>query len=75
MDSYGLVTIGIGIIILGAASGIAFIGYATMSNMARQPAKSAEMRIVMIVLVALLEGISLFALVICLLIVLGIKAV
>ena len=75
MESQGITALGIGIIIAGAGISIAFIGYAAMNNIARQPAKSAEIRIIMIIVAALVEGIVLFALVICLLIVLGIKAI
>ena len=75
MESNGITTLAIGIIVIGAGISIAFIGYSAMHNIARQPAKSTEMRMIMIIAAALIEGITLFALVICLLVVLGIKAI
>jgi len=73
MDYLVGASFGVGIVVLGASVGIAVIGYATMLNVARQPSKSAEMRILMIILVSLVEGLALFGIVVCLLIALGVK--
>ncbi len=61
--------LGSAFIVIGGAVGIAIIGNSALTNMARQPSSSNNLRIAMIILAALIEGITLFALVVCLLIV------
>jgi F-type H+-transporting ATPase subunit c len=62
---FGLIDIGAGIIIIGAGIGIGLIGKAAMEALARQPEKSNKTQTNMIIAVAFVEGIALFALVIC----------
>ena len=58
---------GAGIVMLGAAFGIARIGAAAVESMARQPEASGDIRGGMLLSAALIEGATFFALVVCLL--------
>ena len=59
--------IGAGIAVLGAGFGIGRIGSAAMDGIARQPEASGDIRMSMIIAAALVEGVALIALVVCLL--------
>ena len=59
--------IGAGIAVLGAGLGIGKIGGAAMEAMARQPEASGDLRMNMIIAAALVEGVALIAIVVCLL--------
>ena len=59
--------IGAGIAVLGAGSGIGKIGGSAMEAMARQPEASGDLRMNMIIAAALVEGVALIAIVVCLL--------
>jgi F-type H+-transporting ATPase subunit c len=61
--------IGAGLIIIGAAIGIGKIGVSALESMARQPEVANDLRSTMIIIAGLIEGATLIALVICLLIV------
>jgi F-type H+-transporting ATPase subunit c len=65
----GAAAIAAGISIIGAGIGIGQIGRAALESMARQPEISNDLRSTMIIIAGLLEGATLIALVICLLIV------
>ncbi len=56
---------GAGITILGGALGIGKLAASAMEASGRQPEAAAPIRTSMIIAAALIEGISLFALVIC----------
>ncbi|MBE6425293.1 MAG: ATP synthase F0 subunit C [Planctomycetaceae bacterium] len=58
--------IGCGIIIFGASFGIGKIGGSAVESMARQPEAAGAIQTAMILAAALVEGATLFALVICL---------
>lgn len=58
--------IGAGITIMAAAWGIGRIGAAAVESMARQPEVSGDIRGAMILAAALIEGVTLFALIVCL---------
>ena len=60
--------IGAGIVALGAGVGIGKIGAAANEGIARQPEASGDIRGGSIILAALIEGVSLFAVVVTLLI-------
>lgn len=60
--------IGAGIVAIGAGLGIGKIGTAQNEGIARQPEAAAEIRGGSIILAALIEGVSLFAVVVTLLI-------
>jgi F-type H+-transporting ATPase subunit c len=60
--------IGAGIVAMGAGMGIGRIGGAANEGIARQPEAAADIRGGSIILAALIEGVSLFAVVVCLLI-------
>lgn len=60
---------GAGISAIAAAIGIGQIGRSAVESIARQPEASGDVRSSMIVSAALIEGVSFFAIVICLLIV------
>ena len=59
--------IGAGIAVLGAGIGIGRIGGSAMEAMARQPESSGDLRMNMIIAAALVEGVALIAIVVCLL--------
>jgi len=62
--------IGLGMIVIGASLGIGLIGSKALEAMARQPEIKNDLRTMMILGAALVEGIAFFAAVVCLLIVL-----
>lgn len=57
--------IGAGIAVLGAGMGIGKIGSSAMEAIARQPEVSGDIRMNMIIIAALVEGVALFAIVVC----------
>lgn len=59
--------IGAGIAVLGAGIGIGKIGSSAMEGIARQPKASGDLRMNMIIAAALVEGVALIAIVVCLL--------
>ena len=59
--------IGAGIAVLGAGIGIGKIGGSAMEAMARQPEASGDLRMNMNIAAALVEGVALIAIVVCLL--------
>lgn len=59
--------IGAGIAVLGAGIGIGRIGGSAMDAIARQPNATNDVRANMIVAAALIEGVALIAVVVCLL--------
>ncbi len=58
---------GAGIAAIGAGLGIGKIGSAAMEAIARQPESSGDIRSNMIVIAALVEGVALFAVIVCIL--------
>ncbi len=62
--------IGAGITAIGAGLGIGRIGVAANEGIARQPEAAGDIRGGSIILAALIEGVALFAVVVCLLMVL-----
>jgi F-type H+-transporting ATPase subunit c len=58
---------GAGLAVLGAAMGIGRLAAAAMEGTARQPAATNDIRTGMIIAAALIEGATLFAIVVCLL--------
>ena len=59
--------LGVSFIIIGAALGIGLIGKAAMTAISKQPDVSGDIRTTMIIISALIEGITLFALIVCML--------
>lgn len=60
--------IGAGIVAIGAGIGIGRIGGQAMEGIARQPEAAGRIQTAMLIIAALIEVVSLFGLVICLLI-------
>ncbi|MBR1798649.1 MAG: ATP synthase F0 subunit C [Bacteroidales bacterium] len=60
--------LGAGLATLGAGFGIGKIGQGAMDGIARQPEASGDIRSTMIIAAALIEGVALFAVVLCLLV-------
>ena len=60
-------TFGAGLIIIGAAYGIGRIGACAVESMARQPEVAGSIQTAMIIAAALIEGVTFFGLIICLL--------
>lgn len=63
--------LGTGLIVLGAANGIGRLAGSATEAIARQPEAGNRIFTTMIIAAALIEGVTLFALIICLLAVLG----
>ena len=59
--------LGAGLAALAAAIGIGRIGSSAMESIARQPESTNNIRTNMIVIAALIEGVALFAIIVCLL--------
>ena len=59
--------IGAGIAAIGAGIGIGNIGSSAMEGIARQPEAAGDIRSNMIVIAALIEGVALFAVIVCIL--------
>ena len=57
--------IGAGITVIGASYGIGRLAASAMEGIARQPEAAGDIRGAMILAAALIEGVGLFALVIC----------
>jgi F-type H+-transporting ATPase subunit c len=62
----GISAIGAGLVTLGAAFGIGKLASAAMDGIARQPEAAGNIRTGMIIAAALIEGVALFACVVCL---------
>ena len=62
-----LISIGAGLIVIGAGFGIGKIGASSVESMARQPEVAGNIQGAMILSAALIEGAAMFALIICLL--------
>ena len=60
--------LGAGLAVIGAVIGIGKIGGSAMEGIARQPEASGDIRMNMIIAAALVEGVALLALVVCLLV-------
>ena len=60
-------TLGAGIAAIAAGIGIGKIGAAAMEAIARQPEAAGDIRSSMIVIAALVEGVALFAVIVCVL--------
>jgi F-type H+-transporting ATPase subunit c len=58
---------GAGIAVIGAALGIGMLASAAMEGSARQPTAASDIRTSMIIAAALIEGVALFAVVVCVL--------
>ena len=57
--------LGAGLAVIGAAMGIGRLAAAAMDGTARQPAATGDIRTTMIIAAALIEGATLFAEVVC----------
>lgn len=60
--------LGAGLAVIGAGLGIGRIGGSAMDGIARQPEASGDIRMSMIIAAALVEGVALLAVVVCLLV-------
>jgi len=62
--------IGAGLAAIGAGIGIGKIGGSAMESIARQPEMAGNIRTSMLIIAALIEGVALFAVIVCMLILL-----
>ena len=58
-------TLGAGIAAIGAGIGIGMIGKGAVESIGRQPSAASELRTSMVIMGALIEGVALFAIVVC----------
>ncbi|MEG1480037.1 MAG: ATP synthase F0 subunit C [Kiritimatiellia bacterium] len=56
---------GAGLAVVGASIGIGMIAMAALQGMARQPEIAGKLQTAMLIAAALVEGVALFAMVIC----------
>lgn len=61
------IALGAAIAVLGAAMGLGRIGQSAMESIARQPEAAGDIRSSMILIGAFMEGVSLLAVIVCLL--------
>ncbi|MDD5988943.1 MAG: ATP synthase F0 subunit C [Bacteroidales bacterium] len=61
------ISLGASVAAIGAGLGIGKIGSAAMEAIARQPESTGDIRTNMIIVAALVEGVALFAVIVCLL--------
>jgi len=64
LSTLGL-AVAIGIAVIAAAFGIGRIGQSALEGIARQPESASDIRTTMIISAALIEGVALFAIVVC----------
>ena len=67
----GLAGLGAGAAAIGAGIGVGRIGGSALEAMARQPEIAGDIRSNMIVAAALVEGVALFGVIVCLLVAIG----
>jgi F-type H+-transporting ATPase subunit c len=60
-----IAVLGAGLVTIGAALGIGWIGSAAMNAIARQPEAASKIQTSMLIAAALIEGVALFGAVIC----------
>jgi F-type H+-transporting ATPase subunit c len=60
--------IGAGIVVLGGAAGVGKVGATAVESMARQPEAAGTINIAMLITAAMIEGATLFGIVVCMLI-------
>lgn len=60
--------VGAGLVVIGAGIGIGRIGGSAMDAIARQPEATGKIQTAMLIAAAFIEGVALFAVVVCLLI-------
>ncbi|PIW64918.1 MAG: ATP synthase F0 subunit C [Candidatus Omnitrophica bacterium CG12_big_fil_rev_8_21_14_0_65_50_5] len=61
-----LVPIGVGLVTIGVAIGMSKVGSSAIEGIARQPEAANKIQQVMFIMAGMIEGIALFALIICL---------
>ena len=60
-----IAVIGVGLVVLGAGLGIGRLAASAMEGIARQPEASNKIQTAMLIAAALIEGIALFGIVVC----------
>ena len=60
--------VGAGLVVIGAGIGIGRIGGSAMESIARQPEAGGKVQTAMIISAALIEGVALFGVIVCLII-------
>ena len=61
------IALGAAIAVVGAAMGLGRIGQSAMESIARQPEAAGDIRGAMIIIGAFMEGVALFAMIVCIL--------
>ncbi len=67
IDFSGLFGIGAGLVLIGAGLGVGKIGASSVESIARQPEAAGKIQTAMIISAALIEGVTFFALIVCML--------
>ncbi|MBP8789902.1 MAG: ATP synthase F0 subunit C [Breznakibacter sp.] len=66
MEGINLLSVGLGLIVIGMGIGIGNIGKSALDSMARQPEISGKIQAAMLISAGLIEGAGLFAIVVAL---------
>lgn len=64
-----LVAVGVGLIVIGASYGIGTLAASALEGIARQPEATNKIQTNMLIAAALIEGIALFGIVICIIVI------
>ena len=64
-----LVALGTGFVVFGAAFGIGKVASSAVESIARQPEAASDIKGTMLIAAALIEGVALFGIVVCLLVI------
>ena len=64
-----LVAVGVGLIVIGAGHGIGTLAASALEGIARQPEATNKIQTNMLIAAALIEGIALFGIVICIIVI------
>ncbi len=65
MTGIAMASVGAGLAAIGAGIGVGVVGASAVQSMARQPEMAPKLQVAALIFSALIEGVSLFALVIC----------
>ena len=69
MSLIGLAAVGAGLVVIGAGYGIGRIASSAVESIARQPEASKDIKGSMLIAAVLIEGIALFAVIVCILVI------
>lgn len=66
MITGSLATVGVGLVVIGTGVGIGLVGAKAVDGISRQPEATGKIQTNMLIAAAMIEGVALFAAIICL---------